>query len=330
MAEQYDVVVVGGGPAGLTAALTLARARRSVLVLDAGAPRNASAGHVHNYLGRDGIPPGGLLAIGRTEVTSYGGEIVEGTVVSAQPLGGPQDGGFWVTLADGRIVRARRLLVATGLEDELPSVPGVAERWGREVFYCPYCHGWEVRDQPIAVIGSGPFSVHHALLWRQWSADVTFCRHTAPMPSGDELEGLAARNIALVEGEVAALEVTQDRLTGIRLRSGESIRCHAVVVEPRFTAQAAVLAHLGLEPAERQIQGHVVGSSVPATLGGATAVPGVWVAGNVADVRAQAVNAAAAGLDAAVAINGDLVAEDVREARLGAAAKSLRSWERQR
>ena len=134
MAEQYDVVVIGGGPAGLTAALTLARARRSVLVVDAGAPRNASAGHVHNYLGRDGIPPGGLLAIGRTEVTSYGGEIAEGTVVSAQPLGGPQDGGFRVTLADGRIMRARRLLVATGLEDELPSVPGVAERWGRVRF----------------------------------------------------------------------------------------------------------------------------------------------------------------------------------------------------
>lgn len=315
MAEQYDVVVVGGGPAGLTAALTLARARRSVLVVDAGAPRNASAGHVHNYLGRDGIPPGGLLAIGRTEVTSYGGEIVEGTVLSAQPLGGLQSGGFGVMLADGRMVRARRLLVATGLEDELPRVPGVAERWGREVFYCPYCHGWEVRDQPIAVLGSGPFAVHHALLWRQWSADVTFCLHTAPKPGRDELDRLAARNVTLVEGEVAALEVTQDRLTGIRLRRGERIRCHAVVVEPRFTAQAAVLARLGLEPAERQIQGHVVGSSVPATLGGATAVPGVWVAGNVADVRAQAINAAAAGLDAAVAINGDLTAEDVREAR---------------
>jgi thioredoxin reductase len=321
MAEQYDVVVVGGGPAGLAGALTLARARRSVLVVDAGAPRNASAGHVHNYLGRDGSPPRDLLAIGRTEVTGYSGEIVEATVISVQSLGGPQGSGFRVTLANGRVVRARRLLVATGLEDELPNVTGVAERWGRDVFYCPYCHGWEVRDQPIAVIGSGPFTVHHAQLWRQWSAEVTFCRHTSPKPTGDELESLAARNIKFVDGKVAALEVIQDRLTGIRLDDGESIRCHAVVVEPRFTARAAVLAHLGLEPAERQIQGHLIGSTVPAALGGATAVPGVWVAGNVADIRAQAINAAAAGLDAAVAINGDLIVEDIREARAAISAE---------
>ena len=139
MEDSYDVVVVGGGAAGLAGALALSRARRSVLVIDAGAPRNAPAGHIHNYLGREGTPPGELLAIGREEVAGYGGEIVTGTVTSADKVG---DGQFRVTLADGATVRARRLLVTTGLVDVLPDVPGVAERWGRDVLHCPYCHGW--------------------------------------------------------------------------------------------------------------------------------------------------------------------------------------------
>jgi thioredoxin reductase len=140
--EKYDVVIVGGGAAGLSAGLALSRARRSVLVVDAGTPRNAPAGHVHNYLTRDGIPPAELLAAGRAEVTGYGGEILSGSVNSADPL----DDGFQVTLTDGRVLLARRLLVTTGLVDELPDVPGLTERWGRDVLHCPYCHGWEVRD----------------------------------------------------------------------------------------------------------------------------------------------------------------------------------------
>src|SRR6185503_16115235 len=176
MNESYDVVIVGGGAAGLSAALTLSRARRSVLVIDAGAPRNAPAGHVHNYLASEGTAPADLLATGRAEVTGYGGEIVTGEVTSAHRL---DDGGFHVVLGD-RIVQARRLLVTTGLVDELPDVAGVAERWGRDVLHCPYCHGWEVRDQAIGVLGSSPFAVHAALMWRQWSADVTLFRHTAP------------------------------------------------------------------------------------------------------------------------------------------------------
>ena len=278
MEEKYDVVVVGGGAAGLSAALTLARARRLVLVVDAGAPRNVPAGHVHNYLAREGTPPGELLAAGRAEVAGYGGEVVTGSVTSAQPLDGQEDGGgFRAVLADGRVVLTRRLLVTTGLVDELPDVPGLAERWGRDVLHCPYCHGWEVRDQA-------------------------------------ECEQLAARGITLVDGEVAALEVTDDRLTGVRLRSGELVPCQAVVVGPRFTARADVLTTLGLEPTEQQVDGHVIGSYVPADPTGATAVPGVWVAGNVADLRAQVISAAAAGLNTAAAINADLIAEDVRRA----------------
>ncbi|MER6175788.1 bifunctional NAD(P)/FAD-dependent oxidoreductase/class I SAM-dependent methyltransferase [Streptosporangium sp. NPDC001681] len=312
MEEKYDVVVVGGGAAGLSGALTLSRARRSVLVVDAGAPRNAPAGHVHNYLGREGTPPGELLAAGRAEVTGYGGEIVTGTATSAHRL---EDGeGFRVLLADGREVRARRLLVTTGLVDELPDVPGLAERWGRDVLHCPYCHGWEVRDQAIGVLADSPMAAHQALMFRQWSPRVTLFLHTAPKPTDEEYEQLAARGVTLVEGEVAALETTGDRLGGVRMRSGELVPCQAVVVAPRFTARAGVLASLGLEPVEQLTGGHVIGSYVPADPTGATSVPGVWVAGNVADLRAQVIVSAASALNTAAAINADLIAEDTRHA----------------
>jgi thioredoxin reductase len=329
--NRYDVVVVGGGPAGLSAAVALTRSRRTVLVVDSGDPRNAPAAQVHNYLGREGTLPGDLLAAGRAEVAGYGGEIVSGTVAWARRLDDDREDGarFRVVLADGepvlthggptggvptRGVLARRLLVTTGLADELPDVPGVAERWGRDVLHCPYCHGWEVRDQAIAVLASGPGAVHQALLFGQLSEHVTVLLNTAPEPGGEVREQLDARGIAVVEGEVAALEVTGDRLTGVRLRSGQVVPCQAVVVQPRFTARAGVLSSLGLEPADLEMGGQVVGSCVPAGPGGDTAVPGVWVAGNVADLKAQVISSAAAGLNTAAAINADLVEEDARVA----------------
>src|SRR3712207_715787 len=169
MDERYDVVVVGGGAAGLSGALALSRARRTVLVVDAGAPRNARAGHVHNYLGREGTPPAELLAIGREEVAGYGGEVTSGEVARIER----GDDGFRVDLTDGRAVSARRLLVTTGLVDELPDLPGVRELWGRDVLHCPYCHGWEVRDRAVGIVATGPLGVYAALLWRQWTPDVT-------------------------------------------------------------------------------------------------------------------------------------------------------------
>jgi thioredoxin reductase len=309
--EKYDVVVVGGGPAGLSAGLALGRARRSVLVVDAGNPRNAPAGHVHNYLARESVPPGDLLAAGRDEVAAYGGVVVTGTVASAEPVAGD---GFELTLADGRTVRGRRLLVTTGLVDELPEVTGLAQRWGRDVLHCPYCHGWEVRDQALGVLASGPMAVHQALMFRQWSADVTLFLHDQPAPGADEQEQLAARGVRLVAGEVEALEVTDDRLSGVRLRSGEVVARQALVVAPRFSARAEILGSLGLPVSELEVGGHVIGTYVPADAFGATSVPGVWVAGNVADLRAQVISSAASGLNAAVAINSDLIAEDTSRA----------------
>ncbi|NUP00027.1 MAG: FAD-dependent oxidoreductase [Nonomuraea sp.] len=317
--DTYDVVVVGGGAAGLSGALTLARARRKVLVIDEGRPRNAPADGVHVYLGHEGTPPLDLLATGRDEVTGYGGEIVTGTVESAERLAG---GGFRVTLADGSAVPAGRLLVTTGLVDELPDVPGLADRWGHEVLHCPYCHGWEVRDQPIGVLATGPAAVHQALLWRQWSQDVTLFAHTAPPFGDDERDRLAARGITLVEGRVTGLTPGSGPLAGVTLDNGDVVPCRALVVAPRFTARSALLAGLGIETAEQEMNGQVVGTHVPADPMGATSVPGVWVAGNVTNLVEQVIGAAAAGVRAGAAINADLVNEET-----GRAVAAYRSGE---
>ncbi|WP_069170507.1 NAD(P)/FAD-dependent oxidoreductase [Streptomyces griseus] len=309
--QRHDVVIIGGGPAGLSGALALARARRSVLVIDAGDPRNAPASHAHNYLGREGVPPLELLAAGRAEAAGYGAEIVQGEAVAATRLPG---GGFRVVREDGGTVDARRLLVTTGLVDELPPVPGLAERWGREVLHCPYCHGWEVRDRPVGILATGPMAVHQALLWRQWTDDLALFRHRQKDFGDEEYEQLAARGISVVDGEVTGVEVTGDRLTGVRLADGTLIPREAVVIQPRFTARSGVLESLGLVPTALEMGGQVVGTYVAADPAGATEVPGVWVAGNVVNPMEQVIGSAAAGLKAAAALNMDLVTDDTRRA----------------
>ncbi|MGW7693084.1 NAD(P)/FAD-dependent oxidoreductase [Streptomyces asiaticus] len=312
--NAYDVVVIGGGAAGLSGALMLARARRSVVVIDAGAPRNAPASGVHGLLARDGIPPAELVERGRAEVRGYGGQVVSGEVGAVAR----EETGFQVTLTDGRSVRALRLLLATGLVDELPDVPGLRSRWGRDLVHCPYCHGWEIRDQAIGVLGSGPMSVHQAMLFRQWSDDVTFFSHTWPVPTGEEAEQLAARGIRVVDGEVASLEIVEDRLVGVRLRDGNVVKREALAVAPRMVARTGFLAALGLRPVEHPSG---AGEHIPSDATGRTDVPGVWVAGNVTDLSAQVGAAAAAGATAAAHINADLIAEETRQAVAAARAR---------
>jgi thioredoxin reductase len=311
--EHHDVVVVGGGAAGLTGALTLARARRSVLVADAGEPRNRPASGVHGFLTRDGLPPAELVALGRAEVERYGGTVVDGRVAA---LAGSA-GAFAITLEDGRAFRARRLLVTTGLVDELPEVPGLRELWGTDVVHCPYCHGYEVRDEPIGVLSTGPLSMHQTQLFRQWSADVMLFLDTGPRPSAGEAQALAARGIAVVEGEVSALEIEGGRLRGVRLASGEVVPRRVLAVAPRFVARAELLAGIGLEATEDE---RGAGRRIEADRTGLTAVPGVWVAGNVTDLAGWVVGAASAGGMAGAAINNDLIAEDTRAAVERAAA----------
>jgi thioredoxin reductase len=314
MTDEYEVIVIGGGAAGLNGALMLARSRRSVLVIDAGAPRNAPADGVHGLLARDGMPPLELLARGRDEVRGYGGEIVPGEVTGAERTGE----GFLVFLAGGREVRARRLLVSTGLMDELPDVPGLRSRWGRDVVHCPYCHGWEVRDQAIGVLATGPMTFHQALLFHQLSDDVTVLLHDQPGLPAEEAAQLAALGIPVVAGEVESLEIVDDRLTGVRLRTGEVVARQVVAVASRMVARAGFLAALGLKPVPHPSG---TGEHIPVDAAGRTDVPGVWAAGNVSDLSAQVGAAAAAGALAGAQINFDLAAEDARAAVQTAAGR---------
>jgi thioredoxin reductase len=308
--EIFDVAVVGGGLAGLGAALTLGRALRSVLVIDAGHPRNAPAAHMHGYLTRDGENPLEMLDMGRKEVRGYGGRVIPGTVVSITRL---DDARFRLTTAEGTSHEARRVLVTTGLVDQYPDIPGLRERWGRDVVHCPYCFGWELRDRALAVLGTGPLAVMQALMWRQWSSDVVLFQHGAPEPSEEQSKQLADRGITVVRGEVAAIEIDgdRDRITGVRLASGEFHRRDAVVISPWFEARHDLLGPLGASTVEHPAG---IGRQVQADASGFTGVPGVWVAGNVLDVAAGVMQAAASGVTAAAALNADLTLEDTARA----------------
>ena len=294
--QAYDVVIVGGGAAGLSAALVLGRARRRVAVIDAGSPRNAPAAHMQGYLSRDGMPPAELLAAGRAEVVGYGVELISDTVARIDP-------GFTIHLGSGRVLTARRILVATGIGDQIPDVPGIRERWGNDLLHCPYCHGWEVRDQPLGVLGSNPGSVLHAQLVRQWSDDIVYFAHTQE-PTPSEAAELDARGIRVVHGEVARLVVEDDHLTGVELVDGTVVARAAVFVRPiNMPSTDSLLAALGCD--------HDDNGFAVVDRTGRTSVPGVWGAGNAVDPRAQVITAAGEGSAAAIAINADLVQEDI-------------------
>ena len=301
--SHYDVLVIGGGAAGLSAALVLSRARRSVLVVDAGFPRNAPASRLHGFLSRDGTPPAELTAAGAAEVRAYGGEVVEGLVTDVVP-DGPR--GFWALMEGGRRVSARRLLVTTGLRDELPDVAGLRDRWARDVLHCPYCHGYEVRDRPIGVLGGTPEAVRYAQIVRQWTHDLVYFSPPGLLTTPDRTQ-LLARAIGVVEGDVERLLVDPgDRLRAVLLRDGREVPREILFVPPRFVPNDTVLTALGCEA---DATGWVV---VDGT--GRSSVPGVWAAGNVVDPRSQLVSAAGAGSAAAIALNADLVDDDVRTA----------------
>jgi thioredoxin reductase len=300
--SDFDVVVVGGGAAGLSAALVLSRARRTVLVVDAGAPRNAPAAHMHGFLSRDGMPPHELLAIGRDEVKGYGGEVRAGTVTELVALGAS---GFGVLLADAQRVSARRLLLATGLRDELPDIAGLRDRWARDVLHCPYCHGYEVRDERLGVLGGPADAVRYAQIVRQWTDDLVYFAPTETL-TADERSQLTARAIGIVEGVVERVLVDDDRLRGVELNDGRTVGRDALFVPPRFVPNNDLLVGLGCDVDEN---GWVISD-----VSGRTSVRGVWVAGNVSDPRAQVITAAGEGSAAAITINADLVDEDVRNA----------------
>ncbi|MFV5996313.1 NAD(P)/FAD-dependent oxidoreductase [Streptomyces sp. NPDC056231] len=304
-----DAVVIGGGAAGLNGALMLARSRRSVVVIDSGTPRNAPAEGVHGLLGLDGTPPAELYKRGREEVRHYGGLIVSGEVISAEPAAPSADGDlrFTVTLADGSALTARRLLVATGLRDVLPEVPGLAEHWGHGVVHCPYCHGWEVRDEPIGILAIGSASVHHALLFRQLTDDLIYFTRGTELDD-DTRARFAARNIRIVDTPVEEVVKADDGgIAGVRLADGQVVARRVLAVATFMQARTEGLDGLGL-PMEDVPGG--MGRRFASGMAGTTDVPGVWVAGNATDLTAQVGPSAAAGALACAHINAHLAAAD--------------------
>jgi thioredoxin reductase len=251
---------------------------------------------MQGFLSRDGLPPAELLAAGRAEVRGYDVELIKDRVTGI-------DAGFVVRLAGGRSLASRRILVATGVRDELPEIPGVRERWGRDLLHCPYCHGWEVRDQPLGVLGTRPDAVQHALLVRQWSDDVVFFAQTLEL-GAEDLGRLAARGVEVVSGTVSRLVIEADRLTGLELVDGRVIPRAAVFIRPvNVPHPDGLLARLGCDV---DAAGFVL---VDGT--GRTSTARVWAAGNVVDPRLQVISSAGAGSAAAIAINADLVEDDV-------------------
>ena len=310
MEIETDVIVVGGGAAGLSASLALGRSRRSVVVIDAGQPRNAPAAHMHGVLGHDGLPPLEFLEKGRAEVAGYGVEFVQAAATGARRR---DDGMFDVQLDDGTTRSARRLLVATGVTDELPDIPNLRARWGIDVIHCPYCHGWEVRDTAIGVIATGPMAVHQAMLFRQLSDTVTLFVHAGDGPTAEESGRLHARGIRVVAGPVTDVVVTDDRVSGLRV-GDDTFPIDNVVVGSRMVVHSPVLESLGLEPIDHPLGGAALGTTFEASPTGQTAVAGVWAAGNVVDIAGSVANVVGAGYLAGAMINADLVNDDTDRA----------------
>ena len=307
--RHCDVAVIGGSAAGLAAALQLGRQRRSVIVLDAGEPRNAPAAHMHSYLGHEGLPPSQLAAIARDEVRSYGGEVIAGRAVDVTRT---KDGRFRVELVGGHTLIARRMLAATGLVDELPDIDGLAHHWGSDVIHCPFCHGFEVRDQRIVQIVTHPRGLHTAGLFRQPTARLTLVLHDGVGPDHPELGLLRASGVNIVDGRVRRVASGHDgHVAAVELADGGRVEADAVAIGPRFRVRAEPFASLGLKPAEHPSG---LGDLVETDSNGETAVRGLYAAGNVTDPSQQVLQAAADGSRIGGMISFSLAHDDIAAA----------------
>ncbi|GGL89093.1 NAD(P)/FAD-dependent oxidoreductase [Glutamicibacter protophormiae] len=296
--EHYDAIIIGGGSAGLAAAVALGRSRRSVLVIDTNKPRNARASHAHNVLGQEGISPQHLLELGRSEAEHYGARIV---TEEAEHLTGSIEDGFTVK-TDTSEYSSSRIVLATGLTDDLAGIPGLREAWGVSAIHCAYCHGWEVRDQAVAVLGVGPMSIHQALLFAQLSSRVVFINHQPNVLSEENRATLDKLGVPIVESRIARLRVNGDgQLEGVELSNGDLVDAQAAVVASRMNANAGLYQQLG-----GQLQEHPLGTFIQVSEMGLTGIPGVYAAGNAANLGAMVMAAAASGTVAGAALNADL------------------------
>ncbi|MFJ6678502.1 NAD(P)/FAD-dependent oxidoreductase [Microbacterium sp. NPDC091382] len=301
----YDAVIVGGGTAGLSAAQMLGRARRRVLVIDAGSPRNRFAAHMHGVLGHDGLSPAELLRVGRAEAEAYGVEFLDTTVASID------DAGDHLTVAyDGGTLAARGAVLTTGVIDDLPDVPGLREQWGRGVIHCPYCHGYEVAGRRLGVLATSPASLHQIELVRQWSDDVT--AFTAGLGTIDDAAAvrLTARSIRLVDSEVVELRTEDDVVTGAVTTDGTAHPIDALFVAPTPRLHLDYAANLDLAVSTEP------GEGLRVDMRGATSHPRVFAAGNVVTPFGNVPLSMGQGSMAGAGLNAALVMEDAAAASL--------------
>jgi len=301
---MYEVVIVGAGPAGLSAALILGRARRRVLVCDAGHPRNARSHGLHCYLTRDGIDPEAFLRLGREELRAYETvELRQAEVTDARRLSSTGAANFEVTLGNSEHLTSRKLLLATGVVDELPTVEGLSQFYGTSVFHCPYCDGWEMRDQPLAVYGHGENGLGLALELTFWTRNLVLCTDGPAELSGDDIQRLLKRNISLNENKIARLEGSAGVLERIVFANGESLAVRGMFFSTGQRQGSHLPQQLGCKFTE---QGCVRTYDYERT-----DVPGLYAAGDASRFAQFAVVAASEGALAAVAINKELMKEDL-------------------
>lgn len=294
---QHDAIIVGGSFAGLAAATYLARGRRRVLVVDAGAPRNRFAAAAHGFLGRDGMAPGAILAEARQQVLAYPTvELVAGEAVAATGA----DGGFTVRLGDGSTHESAKLLLAFGLVDTLPDLPGMAERWGTSVLQCPYCHGIEFSDRPLGVLHKAPMSAHQAALIREWGPTTLFLNGAALEP--EAVRDLESRGVAIEPGPVAGLEGPGTDLAAVRLADGRAVPVEALYIAPTSRLGSPLARALGCA-----VEEGMMGQMLRTGPDSMTTVPGVHAAGDIARAPHSISRAVADGAAAGASIHHALV-----------------------
>lgn len=306
--HTWDALIVGSGPAGLAAALMLGRARRRVLVVDDDQPRNRFAAHMHGIVGFDGVPPEDLAARGRAEAEGYGVVFRSARVTSIADTKSGQDAGLRVTLIGGDTLTARVVIAASGVVDELPAIPGLAEHWGTHVLHCPYCHGWEVRDRRLGVLLTSLFGLHQADLVRQWSADLTVFTQGLALDD-DARRRIEARGTRIVAAPVTALTSADGALTGATLADGTTVPLDALFVAAVPRPRDAYLDALDL-PRDENVPGRPIATDPQ----GRTAHPRVWIAGNIAQPYANVPLSLGQGSMAGAGVNMVLVEDDIRTA----------------
>lgn len=295
---RYDVIIIGGSFAGLSAAMYIARARRSVCVIDSGSPRNRFAPQSHGFLAQDGSEPGAMLATARLQVAAYPTvSFIEGKAIRAAKT----PDGFSVTLATGEVVESARLVLAFGISDELPSIPGLAERWGKSVLHCPYCHGFEFSGRHLGVLSVSPRSVHQAALIADWGP-TTLYLNGGPEPDGESMSMLRSRGVVIEPAAVRALHGEGTELSSIELVDGTMSRVDALYVGPRTRLNSDIASQLGCE-----LEDGTFGQVIRTDAQKMTTVRGVYAAGDITRSAHNVTWASADGVTAGTAAHQSLV-----------------------